>query len=654
MKIATLILASGSLLLSGTTAFAQDVVAGQGIFEARCAGCHGGGGTGGELGPRITDRVQRHDDEGLATVVQEGFPNSGMPGFQLNDADRANLIAYLRTFVPPDAERERKTVETLNGETLEGEVMNESNWGVQLLNDYGRLTLLRKDGDLYRRVTSEKDWGTYHGGIDGNRFTSMTQITKENVHRMAPKWTFTMGGVGQSQTTPIVVDGVMYVTSANECWALDAGSGAQIWRHTQPRTEALIGNAAGGINRGVAISGDRLFMVTDHAHLLALNRFTGEVLWDQTMADWRQNYNATSAPLIVGDLVVTGTAGGDEGVRGFIAAFDQRTGNEAWRTWTVPLEGEPGSETWQGGGIAHPSAAAWFTGNYDPELGLVYWQTGNPGPDLNGDYRLGDNLYSDSMLALDAKTGELKWYFQYTPHDVWDWDAEQPFVLVDKVWKGQERKLLLHAARNGFFYVLDRTTGEYLLGKQFVENLTWATGLDDKGRPIRIAGMEPSEEGQETCPSLLGATNWYSTAYNAATGLYYLQTLEACDVFTKRHNDWEAGKGYFGGSRQYAPGKKPQKVLRAIDIETGEIRWELPQTGPGTSWGGVLGTASGLVIYADDSGALAAADARTGEPLWHFPMNNLWKASPMTYMFDGKQYVAIASGSNIVSFALVD
>lgn len=654
MRITALIVAGGCLLFSGPAALAQDAAAGQRVFETSCTGCHGSGGMGGELGPRITDRVQGKDDAALATVVREGFPNSGMPGFQLTDGDLANLVAYLHTFRPPAQERERISVQTIDGETLSGEVMNQSNWSLQLLNDYGRLNLLRRDGDLYRRATAEKDWSTYHGGLDGNRFTTLTQVNRDNVHRLAPKWTFTMPNVGQSQTTPIVIGGVMYVTSANECWALDAGTGSQIWHYKADRTEGLIGNAAGGINRGVAVSGDLLFLVTDHAHIMALNRFTGEPVWDTTMADWRQNYNATSAPLIVGDLVVSGTAGGDEGVRGFIAAFDQRTGDEVWRTWTVPLEGEPGSETWQGGGIAHPSAAAWFTGNYDAELGLVYWQTGNPGPDLNGDYRLGDNLYSDSMLALDAKTGEMKWYFQYTPHDVWDWDAEQPFVLVDRLWKGEQRKLLLHAARNGFFYVLDRVTGEFLLGKKFVNNLTWATGLDEKGRPMKVAGMEPSTEGQETCPSLLGATNWYSTSFNHETGLYYLQTLEACDIFTKRPNEWEAGKGYFGGSRQYSPDKKPQKVLRAIDFATGDVKWEVPQAGPGTTWGGVLGTASGLVIYGDDSGALAAVDARTGEPLWHFPMSNLWKASPMTYMVDGKQFVAVASGPNIVAFGLID
>lgn len=653
MNAAT-ILVGVCLLLSPAVGVARSVDAGRLEFENRCGGCHGGDGAGGELGPQILTRVPTYDDEGFATVVREGFPARGMPGFTISDEDLANLTAFVRTFDAGGAALERVTIETTDGRSIEGDVLNESNWALQLRAVDGRIVLLRREGELFRQVTSDQDWPTYHGRADGNRLSPLKQINKENVHRIAPKWVFNMAGTGPSQTTPLVVDGVMYASSANEAWALDPGTGAELWHFQQPRTEGLIGNAAGGINRGVAVDGDQLFMVTDHAHLLALNRHTGEVEWDTTMADWRQNYNATSAPLIVGDLVITGTAGGDEGVRGFVAAFDQQTGDEVWRTWTVPLPGDPGSETWKGGGIAHPSAAAWFTGNYDEELGLVYWQTGNPGPDLNGDYRTGDNLYSDSMLALNAETGEMEWYFQYTPHDVWDWDAQQPFVLVDRQWKGEDRKLLVHANRNGFLYVLDRVTGEFLSGKQFVDAVTWAKGIDENGRPIRIDGMEPSPEGTETCPSLLGATNWFSTSYSQETGLYYVQTREACDVFTKRPNEWEAGKGYFGGSRLNSPNKKPQKVLRALDIETGEAVWEIPQQGAAASWGGVLGTESGLIFYADDSGALAAADARTGESLWHIQTNVLWKASPMTYMFDGKQYVAIGSGNNIISFALVD
>ena len=311
----------------------------------------------------------------------------------------------------------------------------------------------------------------------------------------------------------------MYVTSANQCYALDAGTGREIWHYSRPRTRNLTGNAAGGINRGVGVAGDRVFMVTDHAHIIALNRFTGALLWETDMADWNVNYNATVAPLPIGNLVITGSSGGDEGVRGFLAAYDQATGKEVWRFWTVPAPGEPGSETWKGGGIEHPGAATWLTGTHDPELDTLYWPTGNPSPDLYGDNRIGDNLYSDSILALDPKTGKLKWYFQFTPHDVWDYDAQETPALIDANWQGKPRKLLVQANRNGFFYVLDRTNGEFLLGTKYVKNVTWASGLTAQGRPIRVPNMEPTPEGRRVCPSLEGASNWYSTSYNPATGL---------------------------------------------------------------------------------------------------------------------------------------
>jgi alcohol dehydrogenase (cytochrome c) len=465
---------------------------------------------------------------------------------------------------------------------------------------------------------------------------------------------FTLPNTPPLQVTPVVVDGVMYVTSANQCYALDAGSGRQIWHYSRPRTKGLIGNAAGGVNRGMAVSGDRVFMVTDHAHIIALNKSTGALLWETEMADWRQNYNATGAPLVVGNLVISGSAGGDEGVRGFLAAFDQATGKEVWRFWTVPAPGEPGSETWEGGGIAHPGATTWLTGTYDAELDTLYWPTGNPTPDLYGDDRRGDNLYSDSIVALDARTGKLKWHFQFTPHDVWDYDAQETPALIDTNWQGKPRKLLVQANRNGFFYVLDRTDGTFLFGNKYVKNVTWATGLTPEGRPIRVPDMEPSLEGRRVCPSLEGASNWYSTSFNPATGLYYVQTNDKCGIFTKIPMEWAAGRGYMGGSFMQAPDEPAQRVLRAIDIQTGKVAWELPQTGPVTSWGGVLGTAGGIVVFGEDSGSLMAADASNGRPLWSFQTNHNWKASPMTYSFDNKQHIAVAAGSAIIAFGLPD
>jgi alcohol dehydrogenase (cytochrome c) len=357
--------------------------------------------------------------------------------------------------------------------------------------------------------------------------------------------------------------------------------------------------------------------------------------------------------LPAGNLLIAGVTGGEHGANGFVAALDQETGKEVWRFWTVPKPGEPGSETWQGKDIEHGGAPTWFTGSYDPELDVVYWPTGNPTKEYNGDHRKGDNLYSDSILALDRKTGQLKWHYQFTPHDLWDWDATETSVLVDTTWQGQPRKLMLHANRNGFFYVFDRVDGKLLLTKQFIKTLTWASGIGSDGRPIKVAGQEPSPQGTTVCPSQDGATNWYSPSFNPATRLYYIQTFEKCSVYTKRdQGDWESGKTYLGGTQRTASDPKPERILRALDIATGAIRWELPQRGPAFSWGGTLSTATGLVIFGEDGGALMAADAVTGKPLWMFQTNQTWKASPMTYMFDGKQYIGVAAGGNIMAFGI--
>ena len=550
----------------------------------------------------------------------------------------------------------RRTIQTTDGKTLQGQVLSEGMSDLQIRGDDKRIHLLRKaDGTRYRVVTSQTDWPTYHGDVSGNRYSKLTQIDKNNVGRLAPRWIFPMPGANTIENTPLVVDGVMYVSQANECWALDAGTGRVIWRYRRDRTRGVSGNAAGGFNRGVAIAGDRLFMLTDNAHMIALGRFDGELLWESEMADWHQNYNGTSAPLTVGNLVISGTAGGDEGVRGFVAAWDQTTGKEVWRFWTVPLPGEPGSETWKGKDIEHRSGATWMTGSYDPQLDLVYWPVGNPGPDFDGGERDGDNLYTDSIVALDAKTGKLKWHYQFTPHDVHDWDAEEPPVLVDTNWQGQPRKLLLQANRNGFFYVLDRTNGQVLLAKQFLRKLNWADGIGKDGRPIMKNLPKDANGDTYVCPGFQGGANWYSTSFNPATGFYYFNALERCNNFSPRHGEWQAGKGYMGGAARPAPGETYEKFLRAINIQTGDVAFDVPQvTTPQTASAGVISTASGLVFYGENSGSFMAVDAANGKILWQFPTNQVWKASPMTYMFDNKQYVAIAVGTDIVSFGLPD
>ena len=534
---------------------AQNVDSGRQSFVTRCASCHGTDGNGGELGPAIAARAVLRTNDELRAVLRSGFPAAGMPAFAtLTDAEAGDLVAFIRTLRPrSNVVPEKSRFMLTDGRSVEGLVLNRTHGDIQVLGSDQRLHLLRAEGERYRAVTSQSDWTSYNGGPNGTRYSTLAQIDRSNVERLAPKWIFSLPNTARPQVTPVVAGGVMYVTSAKEAWALDAGSGREIWHYQRPRTKGLIGNAAGGANRGVGVAGDRVFMVTDHAHIVALDRHTGALVWDTEMADWRQNYNATGAPLPVGTLVITGTSGGDEGVRGFVAAFDQATGKEAWRFWTVPAPGERGSETWQGKGIAHPGGSTWMTGAYDPSLDLVYWPIGNPGPDLIGDDRLGDNLYTDSVVALDAKTGALKWHFQFTPHDVWDYDAQEPLALVDTTWQGRPRKLLIQVNRNGFFYVLDRANGEFLFGTSVVKNVTWAKGLDAKGRPLRVEGMEPSREGKRVCPSLDGATNWYSTSFNPLTNLYYVQTNDKCGIFTRTDQEWAAGRGFMGGSFRQAP-----------------------------------------------------------------------------------------------------
>ncbi len=624
--------------------------AGRRVFEARCAVCHGADGHGGDTGPSIVYRLPLLKDAELAALIRDGRPAKGMPPQPMPAADRTAVTRFLRGIERREPPLIRTTLQTTDGRTLDGAVLNQGFDDLQLRTDDRRVHLLRRSGDRFRPVTSETGWPTYNGDPGGNRYSELTQIDAANVGRLGPRWMFALPDAGNLQVTPVVVDGLMYVTAPNECHALDAGTGRVVWRYKRSRTPGL---TMGGSNRGVAVAGDRVFMVTDHAHVIALNRFTGELLWDSVMEDWRKNYAASSAPLTAGNLVISGVTGGEHGANGFVVAFDQETGKEAWRFWTVPKPGEPGSETWRGKDIEHGGAPTWFTGSYDPELDLVYWPTGNPAKEYDGRDRQGDNLYASCILALDRKTGSLKWHYQFTPHDLWDWDATQTSVLIDAEWQGRPRKLMLHADRNGFFYVFDRATGERLLSTPFVKHLTWASGIGDDGRPIRLPNQKPTPEGTTVCPSQDGATNWFSPAFSPQTGLYYVQTFEKCSVYkTAPQGDWQPGRPYLGGSQKIADTPVPQRILRALDIRTGKTVWELPQPGPAVSWGGTLATASGLVFLGEDGGAFMAIDAASGKPLWKFQTSATWRASPMTYAFDGRQHVAIAAGNTILSFAL--
>jgi PQQ-dependent dehydrogenase (methanol/ethanol family) len=385
--------------------------------------------------------------------------------------------------------------------------------------------------------------------------------------------------------------------------------------------------------------GDKIFVTTDNAHLLALNRVTGKVMWEVVMPEEKEHYGSTVAPLILRDTVIAGVSGGDWGMRGFIVCYDTATGKLLWRHWTLPGPGEPGVETWGKEWPRLAGGSTWLTGSYDPETDTLYWPTGNPWPDSDDRDRPGDNLYTNSILALDPHTGKLKWYFQFTPHDTADRDAAEPPVLVDTLYRGKPMKLLLHADRNGFFYVFDRTNGKLLLAKSFLKQLNWATGIGPDGRPQLATFDGRVTTKQRKCPD--NAANWTSTAFSPKTRLYYFMTIEECGNPNAPLGSKEAN----GPSQRY---------LRALDIDTGAIRWEISQPGPLVlkTWSGVLGTASGIVFYADPNGAFVAVDEATGKMLWHYDTNVGMKGPPMTYAVGGEQYVAITAGSTLLSFAL--
>ena len=572
----------------------------QTVFGVRCSPCHGEQGRGSAQGPGLAmnPRVATLSPDQLRAYLEHGNPAAGMPSFpDLTPEDFTSVARFLRS---------------LNTDTILSPPVANSRpvtWGDP------------KPGD----------WLTYNGNVSGNRYSPLNEITRANVASLKLKWVFPISYFGL-ETTPLAADGVLYVTGPNQVFALDALDGSPLWQYSRPTSGGLTGDARLGTNRGVAILRDKVFFVTDNAHLLALNRATGKLVWEIAMAPPLQpaasfHYGGTIAPLIVNDTVVAGVAGADQGIRGFVAAWKPEDGSLVWRRWTVPAPGEPGIETWKGPEPVSGGGSTWITGSYDAASDTLFWATGNPWPDSQDRDRPGDNLYTDCVLALNGKTGEVKWHYQFTPHDRKDRDATEPNVLVDAVFKGKPSKLLLHADRNGFFYVFDRTDGKLLLTKPFLKRIDWASGIGDDGRPKVLDPLG--------CPG--DAANWDSAAFSPQTGLYYLMTLEEC-----------TGKptGY--------PDQTGQRFLRALNIETGELAWEVPQTGPARAktWTGVLATAGGLVFYGQPNGGFAAVDQKNGKELWRFATNVRMKASPMTFTAAGKQYVAVAAGPNILCFGL--
>ena len=504
---------------------------------------------------------------------------------------------------------------------------------------------------LLKAAQEPHNWFTYSGDYSGRRYSLLKQIHTGNVEHLAVQWVFQTGATGLFQATPLVIDGIVYLTGQdNRAYALDARTGRPIWRYqrTLPQNLPL---CCGPVNRGLAALGDKVFMATLDAHVMALDAKTGNVVWDVESVDYRKGYIFTSAPLVVKDKVIVGVSGGEYGTRGFIDAYEAETGKRAWRFYTIPAPGEPGNETWAGDSWKTGGAPAWLTGSYDPELNLIYWGVGNPGPDFYGGERKGDNLYSDSVVALDVDTGKLKWHFQFTPHDLHDWDAVQIPVLLDLEYQGRPRKLLAWANRNGFFYLLDRTDGKFLFGKPFIQ-VTWAKEIGPDGRPVRLPNGDPTPEGTYICPGPAGGTNWMSPSFHPQTGYFYVTAREECAIYFTSPQKFREGRWFFGSAFQSKPDDESWGALRAIDPLTGDIKWEFKHHSP--SWGGTLATAGGLVFAGDQDGYLIAFDAKTGKHLWHLQTGFPVRAAPMTYALDGKQYVVIAAGSALFAVALPD
>lgn len=665
-----------------------DVAAGERFFrsEGGCSSCHMVAGVGRVGGPDLTDvggeltlsEIEAAVDDPVASAGTRSSPNC--PGY---------------TWCPQDPWAVAK-VHLKNGSVLEGFVRSEGKQDLQLQTLEGKIYVLGEAD--YERVTQEKlvrmpalkatqeqrrdllaylsslngsapasngntatipseaaraildpapdDWVTHYGNLNGNRRSELKQIDRKNVAKLQVQWVYTLPH-NQLETTPLVSSGVMYVTGPNRVCALDARTGRQMWCYSRPRSapNTIPADAAKGANRGVAILGDRIFFATDNAHLICVHRLTGGLMWDVNMPDSPGPYGATAAPLVVGDLVVSGVAGGDGPIRGFLSAYDAVTGRLVWRFHTTPSASISGAKTWHGSALQQGGGGAtWVTGSYDKETGTLYWGTGNPYPDFDGDQREGDDLYTNCVLALEAKTGKLLWYFQFTPHDLHDWDATQPLILANALFHGVERKLLMQANRNGFFYVLDRTDGKLLLARPYIKRLNWAHGVDNLGRPKSLESSKPTAAGTKTCPGARGATNWHSTSYDPTTGLFYVMALEDCNIFRSTSALL---------TPVHDPANPPARFLRAIDIQTGNVAWEVPQIGPPeASFSGVLSTGGGLVFYGQTDGGFAAVDSKTGKTLWHFSAGQTWRAGPMTYVVDDRQYITVAGGGNLFAFAL--
>jgi alcohol dehydrogenase (cytochrome c) len=658
---------------------------GQQLFAQQCTSCHRVGGTGGRIGPDLSRIGAQRSRAALTREIRT--PSEWMaPTFETvtlvtKDGQRIRGVKKAEDVFSIQIMDTRERLQGYLKANLQ-EVIHEKTslmptYGTAQLSDndlkdvLGYLATLRGASpsapaapaaptaasssitpqDLVDGLKDSSRWLTYSGDYSGQRHSPLTQITPENVDRLSAQWTFQTGTLGSFQTTPIVIDGVLYVTGFNNnAWAIDARTGRQIWRYRRELPDNLK-LCCGAINRGFGVLGDRLFMGTLDAHLVALDMKTGGVLFDVELVDHAAGYSVTVAPLVVKDKVIVGVAGAEYGIRGFIDAYDAQTGKRAWRFYTVAGPGDPNAKSWpQGDAYLRGGGSIWVTGTYDPQQNLLFYGTGNPGPDYYSNAREGDNLYTTSLVAIDLDTGERRWHYQFTPHDVHDWDSTQVPVLGDLTINGQPRKVVMFANRNGFFYTIDRVTGKIIVAKPFVET-TWAKEIDQDGRPVLLPGHLPDEDGNKTCPDLGGGTNFMSPSFDPTTRLFFVTARETCATFFGYEQKYKLGDQYTGGGTQRPRDQKNFGALRAIDPATATVKWEFRYTS--TSASGVLTTASGLVFAADGDGNLMAFESRTGKNLWHyqlgFPMRS---TSGTTYMVDGRQYLLVPAGSALTAFAL--
>jgi alcohol dehydrogenase (cytochrome c) len=501
-----------------------------------------------------------------------------------------------------------------------------------------------------------QNWLTYGGNLQSQRFSALKQINTKNAASLKTAWVYQMRSAGIVETSPIVVDGIMYITEPpSTVTALDARTGKALWRWTPVVPRDLVTVGLFPTNRGIAVLDDMVYVGTIDAYLVALDAKSGVVRWSTHVANNKDGYAITQAPLAIDGKIITGTGGSESGAPGFLAAYDPKTGKELWRLWTVPRSpSDPGADTWANDSWVNGGGDTWNGGSYDPELNTIYWGTGNPAPDWNGEGRLGDNLFTCALIAVDADTGKMKWYFQYSPHETHDWDAAEIPILFDSTINGKPRKLVAMANRNAFYYVLDRVTGEFLVGVPFAKQ-TWAEKLDAKGRPIKLPNTEPTVEGNLVYPTLSGATNWTSPSYSPLTGLFYVPTRESGAYYIKGELKMAPGNsvgvvGGGGGGGRWMGGDDTYGAIRALEATTGNRKWEFKMVGD--SWTATLATAGGLVFSADTGGNFFALDAETGKLLWHTQLGGSSRSNSVTYAVDGKQYVAETAGVGLFVFSL--